>query len=69
MAFLSWSLRQLDEHKELRESKKNSQDDNIELLKDEAIKQKQFADDANDYKDLCEARLQETLESVEKLYK
>lgn len=58
-----------DEQKELRETKTNSQDDNIDLLKDEAVKQKQFADDANDYKNECEARLLEILKAVEKLYK
>jgi hypothetical protein len=58
-----------DEQKELRETKTNSQDDNIDLLKEEAVKQKQFADDANDYKNECEARLQEILKAVEKLYK
>lgn len=58
-----------DEQKELRETKTNSQDDNIDLLKEEALKQKQFADDANDYKNECEARLQEILKAVEKLYK
>lgn len=58
-----------DEHKELQEMKKHSQDDNIDVLKDEAVKQKQFADNANDYKNECEARLQEILKAVEKLYK
>ncbi|KAG5683354.1 hypothetical protein PVAND_012640 [Polypedilum vanderplanki] len=59
----------IDEHKELQEQKKNSQDDNIDVLKEEAMKQKQYADDANDYKNECEARLQEILRAVEKLYK
>lgn len=59
----------LDEQKELRESKKNSQDDNIDLLKEESGKQKQFADDANNFKNECEARLQEILKAVERLYK
>jgi hypothetical protein len=58
-----------DGQKELRETKKNSQDDNIDLLKEEALKQKQFADGANDYKNECEARLQEILKAVERLYK
>jgi hypothetical protein len=49
--------------------KKNSQDDNMELLKEEALKQKQFADNANDYKTECKSRLQEILKAVEKLYK
>lgn len=59
----------LDEQKEIRSSKKNSQDDNIELLKEEAMKQKQYADNANDYKQECEARLLEILKAVEKIYK
>jgi hypothetical protein len=69
--FVSCSIRFIhtDEQKELRETKKNSQDDNIDLLKEEALKQKQFADDANDYKNECEARLQEILKAVERLYK
>jgi hypothetical protein len=68
-SFLSSHAHSKDEQKELRESKKNSQDDNIDLLKEEALKQNQFADDANDYKNECEARLQEILKAVEKLYK
>lgn len=63
------SCRLTDEQKELRESKQNSQDDNIDLLKDDAEKQKQFADEANDYKNECEAKLLEILKAVEKLYK
>lgn len=63
------SCRHTDEQKELRESKQNSQDDNIDLLKDDAEKQKQFADEANDYKNECEAKLLEILKAVEKLYK
>ncbi|CAO1399879.1 unnamed protein product [Diamesa hyperborea] len=59
----------IDEQKEIRSSKKNSQDDNIELLKEEAMKQKQYADNANDYKQECEARLLEILKAVEKIYK
>lgn len=58
-----------DEQKELRETKTSSQDDNIDMLKEEALKQKQFSDDANDFKNECEARLQEILKAVEKLYK
>ena len=49
--------------------KKHSQDDNIDVLKDEAVKQTQLAQDASDYKNECEARLQEILRAVEKLYK
>jgi hypothetical protein len=59
----------LDEQKQLREAKKNSQDDNMDMLKEEALKQKRFADEANLYKDECEAKLQESLRAVEKLYK
>lgn len=58
-----------DEHKELQEQKKNSQDDNIDVLREESRKQQQFTDDANLYKEECEAKLQETLKAVEKLYK
>lgn len=58
-----------DEHKDLQEQKKNSQDDNMDVLKEESQIQRQFADDANNFKDECEARLQETLRAVEKLYK
>ena len=64
-AFISFA----DEQKELRETKTSSQDDNIDMLKEEALKQKQFSDDANDFKNECEARLQEILKAVEKLYK
>lgn len=58
-----------DEQKQLRETKKNSQDDNIELLKEEALKQQRFADEANHNKDECEVRLLETLRAVQRLYK
>lgn len=63
------SLPSVDEQKQLREVKKNSQDDNIDLIKEEALKQKRFADEANRNKDECEARLQETLRAVQRLYK
>ncbi|KAL7030466.1 hypothetical protein ACKWTF_006668 [Chironomus riparius] len=59
----------IDEHKDLQEMKKHSQDDNIDVLKDELLKQKKSADDANNYKNECEARLQEILRAVERLYK
>jgi hypothetical protein len=49
--------------------KKHSQDDNIDVLKDEAAKQKQFSDDANSYKNECEERLRELLRAVERVYK
>ena len=57
----------IDEHKDLQEMKKHSQDDNIDVLKDELLKQKKSADDANYYKNECEARLQEILRAVERL--
>jgi hypothetical protein len=41
----------------------------MEVLKEESLRQRQFADDANSFKDECEARLQEILKAVEKLYK
>lgn len=59
----------IDEHKELQEMKKNSQDDNIDVLKEENIKQTKSSDDANNYKNECETRLRELLRGVEKLYK
>ena len=66
---MRFTINSTDEQKELREIKLNSQDDNIDLLKEEAQKQKQSSDDANDYKNECEGKLQEILKAVEKLYK
>ena len=58
-----------DEHRDLQEHEKNSQDDDEGVRREESQKQRQLADDANNFKDECEARLQETLRAVEKLYK
>jgi hypothetical protein len=51
------------------ETKKNSQDDNIDLLKEISMQQKQLADQAMEHKVECEAKLLEILKAVEKIYK
>lgn len=51
------------------ETKKNSQDDNMDLLKEISMQQKQLADQAMENKAECEAKLAEILKAVEKIYK
>lgn len=60
---------QIDEQKEIQESKKNKEDDSIEALTRDYEKHKKLADDAYELQLQCEARLEKLLFGVEKLYK
>lgn len=60
---------QIDEQREINESKKNKKDESIEALTRENNKQKFLADEAYDLQIQCEARLTKLLHGVERIYK
>lgn len=60
---------QIDEQREINESKKNKEDESIEALTREVNKQKYLSDEAFDLQIQCEARLTKLLHGVERIYK
>lgn len=60
---------QIDEQREINESKKNKKDESIEALTRENNKQKSHADEAYNLQIQAETHLEKLLYQVERIYK